>query len=94
MPSPCSHVDDWTASLDALEEWVRGLDATDGRPLAAAPDLPFGPVPDELVVRARVLQSAMTHAEVALRAVRQDLDRQQAYASSSAPPSAHPYAAA
>ncbi len=74
---------EWTVSLDALEEWVRGVAAGaasgDGS-TASAPELPAGPVPATLVGRARTLQSAMEDAQVLGREGQRELTRQRTYA--------------
>ena len=66
--------------MDALEQWVRVVGTGDVDRLAAAPELPHGPVPGQLVVRAKALQVAMTDAEVVTRGAQRALDRQRAYA--------------
>lgn len=75
--------DDWTVSLDALEEWVRsvGVAATSGNwSTAPAPELPYGPVPASLVCRVLALQSAMADASILGRESRRELTRQSTYA--------------
>lgn len=67
----------WAEALDALEEWVRLV--TDGVVVGTAPELPVGPVPSALKVRALALYAAMDEALVAGRAARQVLDRSAAY---------------
>lgn len=74
---------EWSAALDALEEWVRRLTASaegTAEDPGSAPELPAGRVPADLVVRALALQCAMVEAASAGRSSQQRRAQQQAYA--------------
>lgn len=68
----------WSAALDALEEWVRRLAST--APTEPAPELPVGQVPPGLRLRALVLHAEMLHAVTDGRSQLQQLAQQQVYA--------------
>jgi len=76
-------VTEWTAALDALEEWVRrtaaALAGTDPEVPPAPPALPAAAVPDDQRLRAQVIVTAMREAESNLLRRREQLRREQAY---------------
>jgi hypothetical protein len=76
-------VSDWSAALDALEEWVRRAGSDPSRTeltaLEPAPGLPVEPLPGHLRLRAQALAEAMTYVEQSLLRRREQLSREQAY---------------
>jgi hypothetical protein len=73
-------VDEWLPYLDALEEWVRRVVGSLGDTAPPLPPvMPGSPVPQELVLRAKVLVETLVHAQDDAGVVRTRMQREQAY---------------
>jgi hypothetical protein len=80
--APAPRNDAWTAHLDAVEQWVRAVDAalTAGETtLPAAPVPPVEPLPADLTLRAHGALAHLGDLVGSATRRRGDLDRRKAY---------------
>ena len=66
----------WAEHLDRLEEWLRRAEDPTARPPVAQPE---GQPAGTDLLRARTLLAAMAEREVAVRRLRDDVGRAEAY---------------